>query len=369
VQHISHHLITLLIFLIVLLIIISLAFLLYIASPKQCLPITYITFSGDKTYLKPLGWKGVPIDKKKRFVNYEYPFYQNYLTILYWLPGNFINQIKHWGLMSPIEVHESNEFLLNDDTLIWLGHASFFLRVQGVNILIDPQFYNTFPYKRHTNNPILPELFTSIKYILISHNHADHCDKKSLQLLVKNNPGVIILSGLKMDELIQPMFKQKVIIKEAEWYERFSLEDAIEIFFVPSRHYSHRLLKKYNQDLWGGFILKFKTKANDYRTIYFAGDSGYGSHFKDIKSIFEIDIAMLGIGAYKPKWFMHPNHISPKDAIRAATDLNAKLMIPMHFETYNLSNEKMSAPRKYIEENSDSQTTKLLIPGEEYKLM
>ena len=351
-------------------IIFSIIIIAYLSSPRPAKPITYLPFNPNKIYLKPADWKGVPIDRKNRFVNYTYPFYQNYLIIMYWFPSHFLNLIRNTNKRFPVQYYGNNQFLHNDETIIWLGHASFFLRIQEINILIDPQFYNTSFYKRHTDNPISPERFTSINYILLSHDHADHCDKKSLQLLVKNNPKAIILTGLKMDLLLQLFFNKKVNIVNAEWYEKFLIETQIEIYFVPSRHYSKRLFKKYNSTLWGGFIIKFKNKQlNSYQTIYFGGDSGYGTHFADIKNLFSPDITILGIGAFMPKWFMHPNHMSPEDAIKAAKDLDAKVMIPMHYETFNLSNEKMETPLRSLKEHSGSQNIKPLVPGEIYILM
>jgi L-ascorbate metabolism protein UlaG (beta-lactamase superfamily) len=98
--------------------------------------------------------------------------------------------------------------------------------------------------------------------------------------------------------------------------------------------------------LWGAYVFRTKNK-----TIYYGGDSGYGNHFADAKKLFStIDIAILGVGAYKPEWFMHPNHISPQDAVKAFHDLGAKTFIPMHYGTFDISDEPVGEPARLLKE-------------------
>jgi len=341
----------------------------YLASPKPAKPWSYIATDASKTYIQPPGWKGTPIDAKGSFMNDGFAFYQDYLKILIWLPGHLINLVKNRSVKFSIVHHNSAAFLKENDTIIWLGHASFFLRINNKNILIDPHFNNTFIYKRHTENPIFPEFFTGIDYILLSHDHADHCDKKSLQLLIGNNPGIMILAGLNMETLLQSFVKQKVNIKTMEWYEEFTANDTLKIYFVPSKHYSKRIFKKFNSTLWGGFVIKYKKTGGEFHTIYYAGDSGYGNHFKEIGKLFNPGIAIISIGAYKPRWFMKPNHISPGEAVQAFKDCGANRMMPMHYSTFNLSNENMREPQKNLEDIFSKDKMVHLKVGEVFKFL
>lgn len=337
----------------------------YCMNVRPANPTEYVPMNREKIYHAPFEWKGVPIDAKKRYVNYEYPFYQNYVDVVNWFPGNLANMIRNFNYRFRIIHISDNSFLFDEDKCIWLGHASFFMRLNGINILIDPQFYSASFYKRHSKNPVEPELFTNIKYILISHDHEDHCDKRSLQLLLKNNPSVIILTGLGMGNLLRSFFSTTIEVKEAAWYEQFALsETGFSVHFVPSRHYCMRPFKIFNKNLWGGFVIKYPNSEKKDTTIYFAGDSGYGSHFKDIGSVFHPTIAILGIGAYKPHKFMHPNHISPVFSIKAFYDTGALTMIPMHYGTFLLSNENPWEPLEILRANIDDDKLVIKKPGE-----
>jgi L-ascorbate metabolism protein UlaG (beta-lactamase superfamily) len=97
--------------------------------------------------------------------------------------------------------------------------------------------------------------------------------------------------------------------------------------------------------LWGGFMLQKLDNDAVRNTIYFAGDSGYGPHFSLIKAVFPtIDVAMIGCGAYKPDFIMKSNHTSPQEAVQAALDCGAATFLPMHYGTFDLSDEPLGEP-------------------------
>jgi L-ascorbate metabolism protein UlaG (beta-lactamase superfamily) len=99
--------------------------------------------------------------------------------------------------------------------------------------------------------------------------------------------------------------------------------------------------------LWGSFMIHF-----DDKSIYFGADSGQGSHFKEIGNLFDIDLTFLGIGAYEPIWFMHPSHTSPNDVLKVKEELNANYLIPMHYGTFDLSDEPIYNPKAELEKLS-----------------
>jgi L-ascorbate metabolism protein UlaG (beta-lactamase superfamily) len=288
----------------------------------------------------PFDWKGTPVDNKGRFMNHEIPHIYSFTELLKWQfqqnPQKAEKKAEQWH---PPVVRNDDFITSREDCIVWLGHASFFIRLAGVSILIDPVFYDILFTKRHTPFPVDPAKLTGLDYILVSHNHLDHCDKHSLQLLAKNNPQARYLSGLKMDPLLRS-FTGSTDIQVAGWYQQYQTEHKISFFYLPARHWSKRGLRDVNRQLWGAFVMQGAGK-----TIYFAADSGYGSHFRDAGRIFpRIDYAIIGIGAYKPAFFMSQSHISPADAVKAANDMNARAMIPMHYGTFDLSDEPLGDP-------------------------
>ncbi|PSL24981.1 L-ascorbate metabolism protein UlaG (beta-lactamase superfamily) [Chitinophaga ginsengisoli] len=288
----------------------------------------------------PFDWKGTPVDENGKFMNYEFPHKYSFSEFLKWrLQRNPQKAEKETDRWIPDIVYNEDFLHSGKDCIVWFGHASFFIRLGGVNILIDPVFYNIPLFKRRTPFPIDPAKLKGLDYILISHNHLDHCDKRSLRLLAQNNPQAIYLTGLKMEGLLKKLTGNEQV-QTAGWYQQYHTEAHIKVFFLPARHWAKRGFRDLNNQLWGAFVIQAGGK-----TIYFAADSGYGSHFTDVGRIFpHIDYCIVGIGAYKPAFFMSQSHISPQDAVRAANDMHASVMIPMHYGTFDLSDEPLSDP-------------------------
>jgi L-ascorbate metabolism protein UlaG (beta-lactamase superfamily) len=192
-------------------------------------------------------------------------------------------------------------------------------------------------------------------YLLISHGHFDHLDLKTIEKFDE----CIALVPLKMGRIIEKTNKN-VKAQEAGWYQQYNIDENFEITFLPSHHWHKRSINDYNKILWGSFLIKTKNK-----TIYFAGDTGYSNHFKDIQLIFkEIDIAIMPIGAYSPRWFMKSSHINPNEALMAAKDLNANKIIPMHFGTFDLSDEPSGEPEQIFKEIGKNDNLHFLDIGE-----
>jgi L-ascorbate metabolism protein UlaG (beta-lactamase superfamily) len=156
-----------------------------------------------------------------------------------------------------------------------------------------------------------------------------------------------VLTGLGLHAVIRPWLRENTV-QEAGWYQQYTLLDSgLNITYVPSRHWSRRWLWDDNQSLWGGFYIQ-----NGDKSIYFMGDSGAGAHFADIqKNLGSPDYCLMGVGAFKPEWFMHQAHISPSDAITAFNTLQGKYFIPMHFGTFDLSDEPRLEPWDILVKN------------------
>lgn len=311
------------------------------ASPKERSIVSYTSNPDLKTVLP--GWKGTPLDGDRRFINHEFPLELRFSDMLKVVTEKNPQKEQKENNTWRIPVIKDDRFL-NDtsDKIVMLGHATVFIQISGIKLLIDPIFGKLPTGKRYSELPISPDKLLNIDYILVSHAHYDHCDKKSIKLLAKNNPKAKILTGLKLDKLISEWVENP--IETAGWYQQYRLSDGFEITYLPSRHWANRGLFDKNTTLWGGFLIKKGDKS-----VYFSGDSGYGSHFATIGELFpNIDVALIGAGAYSPAWFMAANHQSPQDAARAFRDTKARSFIPFHYGTFDLSQEPMGETEEIL---------------------
>ena len=309
-------------------------------------------------------WEGTPLDQDGRFMNHEFPFIHKFGTVFKWMTQKNSQKAFKKSDTWQMPVVKDDVFLNSKaDMIVPLGHATFFIRLNGKQILIDPVIGKIPATKRYTEFPVNPDKLVNVDYILVSHAHYDHCDKDSLKLLQKQNPKAKFLTGLGMKDLLKKWTGNNEI-QEAGWYQQYNTDNDIEIYFLPSRHWSNRTLGDANERLWGAFILKSKDK-----TIYFGGDSGYGNHFKTVGELFpNIDVAMIGAGAYSPRWFMSPNHQDPEHAVQAFNETKAKTMIPFHYGTFDQADEPLSEPPKVLmqleSEHKINQQLKIMKLGE-----
>ena len=309
-------------------------------------------------------WQGTPLDQDGCFMNHEFPFIPKFGSVFKWMTQkNPQKQFKKDDIWKMPVVKDDSFLSSKEDMIVPFGHATFFIRLNGKQILIDPVFGKIPATKRYTEFPINPDKLVNLDYILVSHAHYDHCDKESLKLIQKQNPDAKFLTGLAMKPLLKKWVENNEI-QEAGWYQQYNTDNEIEIYFLPSRHWSNRTLGDTNERLWGAFILKSKDK-----TIYFSGDSGYGSHFKEVGELFpNIDVALIGAGAYSPRWFMSPNHQDPEHAVQAFNETKAKTMIPFHYGTFDQADEPLSEPPKILlqleKEHKIAQQLKIMKLGE-----
>lgn len=295
-------------------------------------------------------WKGTPVDEKGRFVNYEFPFLSKFSDLLKWQLSANPQKEEKANDRERLAVLDPTEFLQSErDGILWLGHASFFVRLNGKNLLLDPIFGKPPLVKTFVDVPSPLEKINRVDYILLSHDHRDHADENSIRQITQKFPNARIYAGLRMEELLRDWTQPTNEIQTAGWFQQFKLPDGqLKIYFLPVRHWCRRGLFDMNHKLWGGFVISGAGK-----TIYFSGDSGYGSHYRETAELFpEIDYFLIGIGAYKPRWFMQPNHNSPDDALEAFADAKAKILIPMHYGRFDLSDEPPSEPLRLLQEKA-----------------
>ncbi|MCC3158342.1 MBL fold metallo-hydrolase [Hymenobacter sp. 15J16-1T3B] len=237
-----------------------------------------------------------------------------------------------------------------EGTLIWLGHASFWLRWGGRTFLFDPVLFDLPLIKRRHPLPCAPQDLTGIDYLLLSHGHRDHLDDDSIRLLARQNPGMQVLGPLRVAGLLKRTAGALPPTQEAGWWQQFDLgpDAPVEVVYLPAAHWHRRGIGDLNTVLWGSFLLREKESG---RTLYFCGDSADGPHFVQIEEQFgPLDVVLLPIGAYKPAFMMQRSHMNPNEAAKISNQLRAGHFVPMHYGTYDLSDEPASEPLRTVEQ-------------------
>ena len=266
----------------------------------------------------------------------------NIFKILKW---KFFGQAKISGDNDTIRplplIHTPEKLLRKDDFICWLSHASFLIQLGGKRILMDPVFGDIPFYRRQIRVPYTVEELGRIDYLLISHTHYDHFDTKSIKMIEPGRPKAVL--PLHMSSILHKE-APSLSISELDWYESYE-DDGLSITLVPAKHWGRRGLFDKNRALWGGYIIQGNGKC-----IYFAGDTATGDHFEEIGKRFDIDYALLPIGAYKPEFIMKHNHLNPQEAFEAFGQLKEKKMIPMHYGTYKLTDEPLDEPLRWMQE-------------------
>ena len=221
----------------------------------------------------------------------------------------------------------------------FVGHVTFLIRIGGCALLTDPVWSaHAGPFGRlgpkRARPPALPfDALPKLDAVLVSHGHYDHMDLPTLKRL----SGTPVVAGLGNTAFLERRGIRPV--RELDWWQSVELGGA-RITFVPAQHWSSRTLFDRNTTLWGGFVVEAGGLC-----VYFCGDSGYSPHFREIGQRFpRIDLALLPIGAYEPRWFMAPQHMNPDEAVRAHLDLGARTSVAMHFGTFRLTPEGIGDP-------------------------
>jgi L-ascorbate metabolism protein UlaG (beta-lactamase superfamily) len=225
----------------------------------------------------------------------------------------------------------------SEPSITWIGHATFLIQMGGLNIVTDPVWARRMGFARRLAPPgIAISDMPPVDVVLVSHSHYDHLHIRSLRRL----PGprkLLVPAGLG-GKLRQKGFADVV---ELHWWEHTPLP-GVRATFVPAQHWTRRTPFDTNASHWGGWVLEQEAGP----TVYFAGDSGYFRGFRDIGERFEIDVALMPIGAYEPEWFMAPQHVCPEEALQAFLDVKAKRFIPMHFGSFKLADD---TPKEALE--------------------
>jgi len=227
-----------------------------------------------------------------------------------------------------------------------VNHSTVLVQGSGFNLLTDPIWSErTSPLswigpRRRRKPGVRIEDVPPIDAVLVSDNHFDHLDLATLrQLAIRGRPTFIVAAGsarLLRSEKIEP-------VHELDWGEALTIS-GLRIHCVPAMHFSARGILDRNKALWCGYVIEYPE-----RLVYFTGDTGFGGHFAWIREKFgPPSLALLPIGAYEPRWFMSPVHMSPEEAVKAHEILGAKISIAIHHGTFQLADDGIDTPKKQL---------------------
>ena len=236
--------------------------------------------------------------------------------------------------------------------ITFVNHATMLVQFDGLNVLTDPVYAEvagplSFAGVRRLHDPgvALADL-PPIDAVLVSHNHYDHMDMTTLRTL-SHAFAPRILAGLGSKHLLE---EHGVLGGEdLDWWETTELAPGARVTAVPVRHWSRRGVGDTDNTLWCGFVIETSRGP-----VYFAGDTGFGPHFRMAYERFgAMRAAMLPIGAYEPESFMHISHMSPDEALEAHQQLASRLSIAMHFGTFQLAFEDQGEAEARLRSEAD----------------
>lgn len=246
----------------------------------------------------------------------------------------------------------------SQDILIWLGHSSLFLQLNGQRILVDPILIMASPFAFFNKafegtEQYKPEDIPDIDYLILTHDHWDHLDYEAV-IQLKNKIGQVICP-LGVGAHFEYWGFEEHKISELDWKESVEFPSGIKITALPARHYSGRGTSRY-KSLWASYMLQC-----DFGNLYLSGDTGYDSHFKEIKEQFgEIDFAVLENGQYNLEW--KDIHLMPEDLVQAIKDLAPKRLMGIHHGKYALSRHAWYEPLDWILQASKDHQFNLATP-------
>lgn len=282
----------------------------------------------------------------------------NYFEVIY--ETYFKNKPRHYPTdIIPSVKTDLLNLPVDTNVLVWFGHSSYFMQIDGKRILVDPVFSgNASPIPRTVKSFKGTDIYTvadlpDIDYLFISHDHYDHVDYETLIALKSKTKKVIC--GLGVGSHFEHWGYESNKIIEKDWNEKVALDSGFTAFVEPARHFSGRGLST-NNTLWASYVLQTPSMK-----IYIGGDSGYDTHYAAIGNKHgSMDLAILDNGQYNEAWkYIH--HL-PEDVLKAAQDLKAKRIFPVHSSKFALGSHDWDEPLTKITELNKSYNIPLVTP-------
>ena len=252
--------------------------------------------------------------------------------------------------------------------MVWFGHSSFLLQIQGKNILLDPMFGKVAAphpllggYRFNEEFPLAIEKLPYIDAVIFSHDHYDHLDYQSvLKIKEKTNHFYVPLG---VGEHLKAWNVSESKITELDWWQEIQL-DSFKLVCTPAQHFSGRKLNNGQSTLWSSWVIQ-----SNEENIYFSGDSGYTSHFTEIGNKYgPFDIALMECGQYNEMWA--DIHMMPEETAQAGVDLKAKKIMPIHWAGFKLALHEWTDPVVRVKAKAAQLNIEVITPtiGEEIRV-
>lgn len=306
----------------------------------------------------------------------------------HWQDGKFVNLIptsegelkdvfgtladfftaKNTSPKDSLPVHFGEEIGQEDSLtyITWYGHSAFLIEIKNLHVLIDPMLgeYSAplnfgskrFPYKKAIPIDSIPK----IDLVILSHDHYDHLDYPTIKK-IKDRVGHFY-TALGMGSHLKSWGIPENKITELDWWQEASWQ-GLQLVACPSRHFSGRGFSR-NKSQWASWVLK-----TEERSIYFSGDGGYGPHFKEIGARFgPFDFAMMECGQYNEAWSQI--HMMPEQSVQAGLDVQAQLLMPIHWGAFSLAVHEWTDPISRFEAKAEELKADIIHPmiGERFAL-
>jgi len=308
-----------------------------------------LTLSADQLLAEPdETFLGAPRTQDGRFTNLDGDLSHGSLGVRVPFMLRRFGTYFRSGADAPESMANDGEFLRENakhstPTVTWIGHATVLVQMGHTTFLTDPTWSNRpspVPIvgpKRYVEPGLAFDDLPPIDFVVISHNHYDHLDLPTLRDLSRRNANTRFFVPLGNAELLE---KEGISnIETLDWGQTATLGE-VTIHCLPAQHWSKRSLNDDNRALWSSWAV-----TSNQKKFYFAGDTGYSSHFERIGNLLgPFDLVAMPIGAYEPKAMMHASHMNPEEAVKASVDLKAYHALAIHFGTFDLSDEPLAEP-------------------------
>lgn len=324
------------------------------------------TFGGNPNQLR--------MDRMKQSHNFRNgKFYNSIETPMQLQNDSFFNTMKDFLFGGENRVPDSSIPYLKIDSLalnyrntdeakvIWLGHSSVLISFEGFIFLTDPMFGKRAspvsfmgPKRFNDTLPLSLKHISKIDAIIISHDHFDHLDYKTIKKLHSRTDKFFVPLGVGAHLEEWGVHPNKIV--ELDWWEESQFQTDIKLVATPTRHFSGRGLNDRNETLWTSWVIK-----SEKHSIYFGGDSGYSPSFKEIGEKYgPFDLTMLECGAYNKSWPYI--HMKPEETAQAHLDLQGKVLLPIHWAQFNLSLHPWTEPIERLLKKADLEKITVTTP-------
>lgn len=273
-----------------------------------------------------------------------------------YLSNKYLKPKEKLPIQKPNKIKKLSIDVLN---ITWFGHSTILIGMHGMNILIDPVFSNySSPFqflgpKRFSDLPMDINELPNIDIVVISHDHYDHLDYSTIKQIDEKVGRYIVPLGVENHLERWKINKNKII--NMAWWEETEI-NGLKIACTPARHYSGRSLNDRYKSLWSSWVF-----IDEFHKVFESGDTGFDTHFEEIHNKYgDFDLALLDSGQYDKRW--KSTHMVPEESVLAGKILNAKVIMPIHWGTFKLSNHPWDDPVERFVLTAKEENIKYMVP-------